>query len=90
MLENCAVTVTVVAAALSTTLDGLTDRLIAGAPSSSVIVTLVPFTVRSDVPDTVMVSLPSISVSSVGVRVNVAVPLDLPAAMVTSKAETAA
>ena len=90
MLENVAVTVTVVAPALSDTLCGFTDRLMAGAPSSSVRVMLVPLTVRVVcVPDTVMVSLPSTRVSCVGVRVKVAVPLLLPLAMVTSKAVTA-
>ena len=91
MLENCAVTVTVVAGSSSATLDGSADRLMAGAPSSSVRVMLVPLTVRPvDVPSTPIVSLPSISVSSVGVRVNVAVPLVSPAVIVMSKALTAA
>ena len=91
MLENCAVTVTVVAAALSATLDGLTDRLTAGAPSLSVIVTLVPFTVRSVVvPSTPIVSLPSIRVSSVGFSSNVPVPLVRPFVIVMSKPLTAA
>ena len=90
MLENWAVTVTVVAGSSSATLDGLAVRLTDGGSSSSAIVTLAPFTVRSDVPPTLMVSLPSTSVSFVGVRVNVAVPLVWPAAMVMSKAVTAA
>ena len=91
VLENCAVTVTEVAAALSATLDGLTDKLTAGASSSSVSVMLAPLTDRSvELPSTEMRSSPSTSVSSVGVRVNVATPLELPAEMVTSKPVTAA
>ena len=89
-MENCAVTVTFVAEASSSTLDGFTVRPMAGGVSSSVSARLVPFTVRSAfVPDTVTVSLPSTSVSLVGVSVNVPVPLVLPAAMVTSKPVTA-
>ena len=86
-----AVTVTEVAASPSFTLDGSRLDSLISVASSSVIVMLVPFTVRSAfVPDTVIVSSPSISVSSVGVRVNVALPLVFPASMVTSKAVTAA
>ena len=91
VLEKAAVTVTVVASAVSATLDGFTDRLIAGASSSSLSVRLVPLTDRPvELPATEMCSSPSTSVSSVGVSVNVAVPLLLPAAMVTSKPVTAA
>ena len=91
MLENCAVTVTVVAEASSERLDGAADRLIAGAGSSSVIVTSVPFTVSPvEVPSTLMLSLPSTSVSLVGVSVNVAVPLVSPLPRVRSKPATAA
>ena len=91
LLENAAVTVTVVADAPSETFAGFTVRLIAGAPSSSVRVTEVPFTVRPvDVPSTLIVSSPSISVSFVGVSVKVALPLPAQAAMVTSKPATAA
>ena len=91
LFENCAVTVTVVPDALSDTLDGFADRLIAGAPSLSVIVTPASFTVSPlEVPSTLMLSLPSTSVSSTGVSVNVPVALLLPAAMVTSKPVTAA
>ena len=90
-MEKVAVTVTVVADALSETLDGFTVRLTAGAGSSSVMVALAPFTVRSvDVPSTLMVSLPSTSVSCFGVRVNVPVPLVSPAVMVTSRSATSA
>ena len=85
-----AVTVTVAAPSPSETLAGSASSVISVA-SSSVKVRLVPFTLRSAfVPDTEMVSLPSTSVSSLGVRVNVAVPLAWPAAMVMSKPVTAA
>ena len=85
-----AFTVTLVAESPSSTLDGLAVSVIAVA-SSSASVRLVPFTVRSAfVPETVMVSSPSTTVSSVGVSVNVAVPLLLPAAMLTLKPVTAA
>ena len=63
-----AVTVTVVADALSATLDGLTLSVMS-VLSLSVRVTLVPLTVRPvEVPSTLMVSSPSTIVSSVGVR----------------------
>ena len=87
--ENAAVTVTVVALASSATLDGSTDRLIAGAPSSSVRVIEVPFTVSFPaVPSAEIVSLPSIRVSSTGVSMKGALPLLAPAATVTVKAFT--
>ena len=91
MLENCAVTVTVVAGSSSATLDGSADRFMARlvAVAPSVRVRLVPFTVRpAAVPSTPIVSLPSISVSSIGVRVKVPVPLVSPAVIVMSKLET--
>ena len=92
LFENVAVTS--VASSASPTLAGCTDRLTSGAVSSSIRVRLTPstgFTVRSAfVPDTVMVSLTSTKVSLVGVRVKVALPLLLPASMVTSKPVTAA
>ena len=82
-----AVTVTVVAPASSATLDGLADRVIPA--SSSSMVTLVPLTVRSvAVPLTLMLSSLSAVESSVGVRVNVAVPFVSPAAMVRWKSAT--
>ena len=84
-----AVTVTEVAESPSSTLAGLADSVIS-LLSSSVSAMLVPFTVRSEVPDKEIVSLPSISRSSAGVSLKVAVPLAWPAAMVTSKAVTAA
>ena len=66
------------------------SRMIFGF-SLSVMVTLVPFTVSPvDVPDTESASSPSMMLSSVGVRVNVPVPLFLPFLIVTSKAVTAA
>ena len=85
-----AVTVTVVADALSDTLVGFTVSVISEL-SSSVIVTSVPFTASPvDVPSTLIFSSPSMIRSPVGVSVNVAVPLPAPAAMVTSKPLTAA
>ena len=58
--------------------------------SSSVMVSSVPFTVRFvAVPSTDSFSSPSMTVSCVGVRVNVPVPLSSPAEMVTSKSATA-
>ena len=95
VLENAAVTFTLVADAPSDMLV-LPDRPTAarftfGLLSSSVIVTSVPFTVSPvELPSTLMLSLPSTSVSLVGVSANVAVPLVWPAAMVTSKPATAA
>ena len=90
-MEKAAVTVTVVPDAPSETLDGFADRLIFGGPSLSSSLTLVPFTVIPvEEPATERVSLPSTCVSSVGVSVNVAVPLPAPAAMVTLKSVTAA
>ena len=65
-------------------------RLVAVTLSSSVRVRLVPLTARPlAVPSTEIVSLPSIRVSSVGVRVKGALPLVWPAAIVTSKLVTA-
>ena len=91
MFENVAVTVTCVPDAPSPTLDGLSDRFTSGAVSSSVNVRSAPFTVSPvAVPATPIVSLPSTSVSWVGVRVNVAVPLVVPFVIVRSKSETAA
>ena len=88
-MENVAVTVTAVAPASSATRAGVTDRLM--AVSSSVRVRLVPFTVRSvAVPSTLMVSSPSLRVSSMGTRVKGALPLLAPAGMVTVKSVTAA
>ena len=85
-----AVTVTVSLALLSLTDDGLADRVMAWV-SSSVSVTVVPVTVELGlVPATPMVSLPSTTVSWVGVRVNVPVPLVALAAMVTVKSATVA
>ena len=87
-LALVAVTVTVVAPALSATLDGLADRVISS--SSSSMVTLVPVTVRSvAVPLTLMLSSLSSVVSSTGVRVKVPVPLLLPESMVRVKSGTA-
>ena len=63
-VENVAVTVTVVPASPSLTLDGLTDRLTSEAPSSSVRVSAAPFTVRLPAPPaTSMVSFPSTAAS---------------------------
>ena len=91
LLENVAVTVTVVPEAPSDTLAGFVDRLTDGALSSSMIVTVSPVTVRPlDVPDTVAVSSPSTSVSCFGVKMNVPVALVSPAAMVMSRSATAA
>ena len=91
LLENVAFTVTVVPDAPSETVAGLADRLTPGTTSSSVMVALVPFTVRPvAVPETLTVSSPSTSVSCFGVRMNVPVPLVLPAAIVTSRSATAA
>ena len=90
-MENAAVTVTVVPDAPSDTLVGIAVRLISGAPSSSPIVALVPFTVSPvDAPVTLTASSPSTSVSCFGVRVKVSLPLVLPAPMVTSRSATAA
>ena len=90
-LENAAVTVTCVPDASSLTLDGLSDRFTVGAVSSSVSVRSAPFTVSPvALPDTPTVSSPSTSVSCVGVRVNVAVPLVSPSSIVSSKSVTAA
>ena len=90
-LENAAVTVTCVAPSPSPTLDGFSVRLTSGAASSSVRVRSAPFTVSPvAVPATPTVSFPSTSVSWVGVRVNVAVPLVVPFVIVTSKSDTAA
>ena len=61
------------------------------AVSSSVSVIVAEATVRPvDVPATVIVSSPSTTESSVGVSVNVAVPLVWPFVTVTSKSDTAA
>ena len=58
--------------------------------SSSTSVSVVPVTVESElVPATPMVSLPSLVVSWVGVRVKLPVPLVALAAMVMVKSETA-
>ena len=66
------------------------SRMICGFSLSSM-VTLVPFTVSPvEVPDTEISSSPSMMLSSVGVRVNVPVPLFSPAVIVTSKALSAA
>ena len=86
-----AVTVTVVADALSLTLAGLTDSVTAGLMSSSARVTVAPVTVVFRlVPATPMVSFPSLVVSCVGVRVKVPVPLVAFAAILMSKFDTAA
>ena len=62
-----------------------------GAASSSVNVIVSEFTVRPlDVPPTVTVSSVSSNASSVGLSVNVPVPLVAPAAIETSKADTGA
>ena len=62
----------------------------AAGTSSSVSVSSAPFTVRPvAAPATPIVSATSIRVSSVGVRVNVAVPLVASAAIVTVKSVTA-
>ena len=90
-VESAAVTVTVVSASPSLTLDGLTDRFTSGAPSSSVSVNAAPFTVRLPAPPaTSMVSLPSTAASWIGVSVKVPVPLVAPCTMVMSKFGTAA
>ena len=84
------VTVTVVSSSSSPTLAGLAVS-VSSVLSSSLSVTEVPFTVRPvDVPATLMVSSPSTKVSCVGVRVNVALPVVLPAPMAMSKPATAA
>ena len=68
----------------------LTSSTVTAALSSSVIVTLSPWTVRlPDVPSTLRVSSPSKTASLVGVRSKVALPLVFPALMVTSKSVTA-
>ena len=82
-----AVTVTVVAESSSATLDGLVVSVTV-ASSSSEIVTSAGVTCEFATP-TSIVSLPSIRVSSVGVRLNVAVPLVSPAVIVRSKSSTA-
>ena len=90
MFENSAVTVTVVPDAPSLTLAGLGDRLTDGAASSSVIVTVVPVTVVFRlVADTPMVSLPSTTVSWVGVRVKVPVALVAFTGILMMKSSTA-
>ena len=90
-VENAAVTVTVVPEAPSLTPDGLTDRFTSGAPSSSVSVNAVPFTVRFPArPARSMVSLPSTAMSWIGRSENVPVRLVAPAGMVMSKLDTAA
>ena len=90
-VANAAVTVTVVAPSPSPTLDGSSDRFTAGVWSSSASVTTAGTTDNWGAPAPIwMVSSPSTSVSCVGVSVNVAVPLVSPAAIVTSKSETAA
>ena len=90
-----AVTVTTVAPAPSATVFGVpeVEPLVStlnvmplGAASSSLMVTVAGVMVRlSDVPDTLIVSLPSCRSSCVGVRSNVPVLLASPAAMVMSK-----
>ena len=84
-----AVTVTVVADASSFTLDGATVRVT--TESSSASVSVVPVTVECAlVPATPMVSSPSTVVSSVGVSVNVPVPVVAFAASEIVKSVTAA
>ena len=69
---------------------GADGASVTGWRSSSASVTLVPATVRPvDAPLTEILSLPSISVSSTGVSVKVAAPLDCPALMSMSKSSTA-
>ena len=90
MFENSALTVTSVADAPSPMLDGLSVRLTDGATSSSVSVTVVPVTVVLRlVADTPIVSLPSTTVSWVGVSVNLPVALVPFAAIVIMKSSTA-
>ena len=91
-----AVTVTVVAPALSGRAsgfvfrNGLMESTIVGS-SSSVIVADASFTVSPvEAPPIVSASSPSMILSSVGVRENVPVALVLPAAIEMSKAVTAA
>ena len=94
--EKVAVTITAVAPAFSATLAGFTERSIAAASrlvavtSSSTRVTCVPLTGRSlsAVPPTLIVSSPSTSVSSMGVRVKGVLPLVRPALMTTVKSAT--
>ena len=91
LFENAAVTVTDVPDAPSLTLDGLRLRFTAGAVSSSLSVRSAPFTVTPvALPATPIVSLPSTTVSCVGVSVNVPVLLVVPLVIVMSKFETAA
>ena len=88
--ETVAVTVTCFAPPSSDTVARLALRSIP-AVSSSVSVIVAELTVRPvEVPATVIVSSPSTLESSVGVSVNVAVPLVSPAAISTSKPVTAA
>ena len=85
------VAVTVLVSPLSEIDDGLSTSDTVGAPSSSVMVTAVPFTVSpAVVPVTESVSSPSSTLSSVGVSVNVAVPLVESAGIVIVKSATAA
>ena len=80
---NAAVTVTVVAPASSPTEDGFTDRFT--TVSSSVNVTVVPRVTKFLLTlstDSEIVSLLSRTLSSMGVRVNVSVPLVWPAVSV--------
>ena len=89
LFEKAAVTVTTLAPAPSLTLAGFTLRSTAGAVSSSVSVSVAEFTVSPGrLPDTVMLSSFSTSVSCVGVSVNVPVPLLPPAAIVIVKSAT--
>ena len=89
--DSVAVTVTVVAPASSATLDGLRERSTNGVSSSSASVRFAGFTVRpADEPETEIVLSTASMPLSVGVSVNVAVPLSRPAAMAMSKSATAA
>ena len=90
--SRVAVTVTSVSASSSRTEAGDTVRVIAaGAASSSVRVISALVTVKpSAAPSTSMVSSPSETLSCVGVRVNVPVPLAVSAGIVIVNASTAA
>ena len=89
-VQSDAVTVTVVSLLFSGIFEGFITRMMIGWSSSSIVTSAsLPTSRRVAVPDTVIVSSPSFSVSSVGVRVNVARPFFCPAGMVRVKSLTA-
>ena len=90
--SSAAVTVTVVAPAVSATLAGLTlSRIAVGCESSSAIVSVAVSPVRPvALPLRITVSAPSAALSSVGVNVKFAVPLVWLAGMATVKSSSTA